>query len=42
MNEALYAQDEFTPTARLRVVAGGRYEYWKTYSGLINNYTPDR
>jgi iron complex outermembrane receptor protein len=32
-NLAAYVQDEFNLTEHLRVVAGGRYEYWQTYDG---------
>lgn len=39
INEAVYAQDEVTLFSRLRLVAGGRYEYWKTDSGLINDFS---
>lgn len=39
VNEAVYAQDEVTLFEKLHLVAGGRYEYWKTYSGKINDYS---
>jgi iron complex outermembrane recepter protein len=40
-NEAVYAQDEINLSDRLHLVAGGRYEYWRTYDGLVNGYSAD-
>jgi iron complex outermembrane receptor protein len=36
---AAYVQDEINLTEHLHLVAGGRYEYWRTYDGLINGYS---
>jgi iron complex outermembrane recepter protein len=41
VNAAVYVQDEVSLTERLHLVAGGRYEYWQTYNGQTNGYSPD-
>lgn len=32
LNQGVYAQDQFRIGERLQIVAGGRYDYWRTYS----------
>lgn len=39
VNQAFYAQDQFKLTERLTLVAGGRYDYFKTYDGFNNTFT---
>ena len=34
INQAVYVQDQVLVTERLNIVAGARYDYWKTYDGL--------
>lgn len=39
INQAAYAQDTISITEHFQIVAGGRYDYWKTYEGEVNSYT---
>lgn len=38
LNRALYAQDSWRLTERLLLVAGARYDYWRTYGGANNSF----
>lgn len=38
-NQAVYGQDTFRLGERVTVVAGLRYDYWRTYDGLSNGFT---
>mgnify|MGYP002149387961 CR=1 FL=1 len=33
VNQAVYVQDRLDLSDRLQVIAGGRYDYWRTYGG---------
>jgi iron complex outermembrane receptor protein len=39
VNQAFYAQDQVHLGERFQLVAGGRYDYWKTYDGRVNTYS---
>lgn len=38
-NQSAYGQDQINLTDHLTVVAGGRYDYWRTYNGHSNGFS---
>ena len=39
VNQSAYVQDRIELAERLKLVAGGRFDYWRTYDGRYNTYT---
>ncbi len=38
VNPSVYVQDSWKATERLQIIAGGRYDYWRTFGGENNSF----
>lgn len=38
-NQSVYAQDQIRLSENINIVAGIRYDYWRTYDGLFNGFS---